>query len=362
MSIDFSCPGCGQRYRVKDEFAGKSTKCTKCKAAMKVPLPPPPELDEPSADLSSLLDDELAAPAKAPPPPPTTATCPSCQAPLPSGAVLCIACGYDLVEKKRRVAKSSSGKGGKKSKGPRSTSMILLRGTAISAVGAVLGAIVWAMVAVVTGFQIGWVAWGVGAAAGGGMSYGADEIEDGTFPGIIAAFMALGGITLGKVLILLWFLIPLLNQARDGEDEGIVEIQRQIVAAKMVRDSYKQRGINPAAVDESTRDKDLDIALASLESLSPQEIERRHDEALAALGNEPNPALAQRGVAVESVADDAAPRPRPLVVHIPAAAPQGDRPSSIGIFFRTMFGPIDAVFILLAFFTAYKLGSGAATD
>ena len=32
VSIEFSCPACSQQYRVKDEFAGRSTKCVKCKA------------------------------------------------------------------------------------------------------------------------------------------------------------------------------------------------------------------------------------------------------------------------------------------------------------------------------------------
>jgi hypothetical protein len=152
--------------------------------------------------------------------------------------VLCIACGYDLVAKKRRVMTSSPA-AGKKSKGAPPDAMVLLRGAGLSAV--------------LTGYQIGWIAWGVGAAAGGGMSYGADEVEDGTIPGIITAFMALAGILLGKILIVIW----LLNQAGAPEPLG-----------------------------------------------------------------------------------------QPV----------------IALVFRHMFAPIDAVFILLAFFTAYKLGSGASKD
>ncbi len=372
MPIEFSCPGCGQRYKVKDEFAGKSTKCVKCKGAVRVPTPPPPELEAPSADLSSLLDEELvpAKPAAAPPALPlVSAKCPSCQAPLAAGAVLCVACGYDLVEKKKRRAQASGDGGGKKARQPASTARVLLRGTAISAVGAVVGAVAWAFVAVLTGFQIGWVAWGVGAAAGGGMSYGADELEDGTVPGVIAAFMALGGILLGKILIVLWFVIPLIGQAAAEAEEGFVEIQRQIVAAKMVRDSYLDRGLDPSKVDELTRQKDIETALATLENLSAEEIERRHDEALLALANEPRPASQQQESPAEAAADDQEEQEDaeeqqgvPIRVRIPAAEAPADEPSLVGLFFRAMFGPIDAVFILLAFFTAYKLGSGAATD
>ena len=185
----------------------------------------------------------------APAAPSLSAPCPGCQTLLPPGTVLCIACGYDLVAKKRRVMTSSPA-AGKKSKGAPPDAMVLLRGAGLSAV---LGAIVWAIVAVLTGYQIGWIAWGGGAAAGGGMSYGADEVEDGTIPGIITAFMALAGILLGKILIVIW----LLNQAGAPEPLG-----------------------------------------------------------------------------------------QPV----------------IALVFRHMFAPIDAVFILLAFFTAYKLGSGASKD
>ena len=35
--IRFSCPACGQTYKVKDEMAGKSAKCKKCEETMQVP-------------------------------------------------------------------------------------------------------------------------------------------------------------------------------------------------------------------------------------------------------------------------------------------------------------------------------------
>jgi serine/threonine protein kinase len=35
--ISFACPGCGEKFRVKDELAGKRGKCPKCKAAIMLP-------------------------------------------------------------------------------------------------------------------------------------------------------------------------------------------------------------------------------------------------------------------------------------------------------------------------------------
>lgn len=54
---------CGQRFAAKDSLAGKTVKCPKCRAPLRIP-------------------QQTAGP------------CPSCRAEMPAGAVLCIQCGY----------------------------------------------------------------------------------------------------------------------------------------------------------------------------------------------------------------------------------------------------------------------------
>jgi hypothetical protein len=71
----FACPACGKRYRWKPELAGRSAKCG-CGAKLVVPAEAPVE---PAAQ-----PDEVQS------------KCPSCSAPLASGAVLCVNCGYNL--------------------------------------------------------------------------------------------------------------------------------------------------------------------------------------------------------------------------------------------------------------------------
>lgn len=82
MTIRFTCPECGVPMKIKDELAGKSGKCPKCKAAFVVPPADIPE-DEPLAedeaaeeewdeeeDEDEFLDMPLevtAAPVEAPP-------------------------------------------------------------------------------------------------------------------------------------------------------------------------------------------------------------------------------------------------------------------------------------------------------
>jgi ubiquitin-protein ligase len=37
--IDFACSGCGKRYSVKDDLAGRSTRCRVCQTSLRVPSP-----------------------------------------------------------------------------------------------------------------------------------------------------------------------------------------------------------------------------------------------------------------------------------------------------------------------------------
>jgi hypothetical protein len=74
--------------------------------------------------------------------------------------------------------------------------MIPLKGIVGAAVGAAIGALIWALVSKFTGYEIGWIAWGVGALAG----FGAVMMGGrGRAMAVIAAVLALAGIFVGKV-------------------------------------------------------------------------------------------------------------------------------------------------------------------
>lgn len=362
MSIDFSCNSCSQRYRVKDAFSGKTTRCKKCGAAMTVPTPAA-ELPEVADDLSSLLDAELGAP-KAQPPASST-PCPNCRAPLPQAAILCVQCGYDLAEGKRRVTVRPDAAPKKRASSSSAEGLFgpsLPRGILFSGVGAALGALLWALVAVFTGFQSGWIAWGLGAAAGGGMSIGHDDNGDGTVPGIIAAFMSLGGIVLAKILIIVFLVYPLVMA--ELEDLGG---KREILASQMAEDALVKQGIDPDNASDAQFEKEYDVALQSLQEVSDEEIDRRYEKMIDELNRQAEEAVAEAQQDLPEKPAQAAEGQENLVAEQPqiAEAPAedaGDDVSLVGLFFSTMFGPIDGLFILLAFFSAYKLGSGAITD
>ncbi|MFW5857270.1 MAG: hypothetical protein ACOCX4_05265, partial [Planctomycetota bacterium] len=75
-----------------------------------------------------------------------------------------------------------------------------------TAVAAVLGGTLWALIAIHSGYELGFIAWGIGAAAGlGAVLSGA---EKGPTLGGMAAAMALVGLLLGKILIVEWGVAP----------------------------------------------------------------------------------------------------------------------------------------------------------
>jgi hypothetical protein len=271
-------------------------------------------------------------------------------------ATQCQGCGHDLSTGKKRSEPNGDEAPKKKKKkraaGERSNLALLGRGIALSAAGAFVGAIAWAFVAVLTHREIGWIAWGVGAAAGAGMSAGYDDKSDGTIPGILAAFIALGGIVLGKVFILVWVLYPLL--AGNPDDFAF---QREAVAGNMAEKVLQERGIDSEA-DEAAFDQEYNKAYESLAEVSDEEISRRFSAITAQAESQIETTTAEQGGIQAAVATDG--RAGAVVISPPPA--EEEAPSLVGAFFSMMFGPMDALFILFAFFTAYKIGSGGSTD
>lgn len=83
MPIPVACQ-CGATFQAKDALAGKRVKCPKCGSPLSIPRPA-----SGPAPLEDLLDDVKVEETTAP-------HCPSCNAELKPGAVLCVNCGYDL--------------------------------------------------------------------------------------------------------------------------------------------------------------------------------------------------------------------------------------------------------------------------
>lgn len=310
MAIDLACPKCHQKYRLKDELAGKKAKCAKCGESIQVPgaaaaaapsvktaptkasspkpaavkpvatparaaaavtAPPKPAIADPLPDLSDLFDDSFPVAAQPSHLESTSSgnSCPKCGEALGANAVVCVKCGYNKKTGKRLTTSHESFSSSAQKKGSAST---LMKGTLFSFIGAMIGAGVWLGIIVATGYEIGYVAWGLGGAAGVGMAAGHED-DDGTTAGIIASCMALLGIFAAKLFAFEHFKSNFAEYAFEGEE---------------------LEGVDTAQLAEVSQ---------QLGELFAQEIT-----------------------------------------------------------FMSMFGPVDAIFILLAVGTAYKLGSGQATS
>lgn len=100
----------------------------------------------------------------------------------------------------------------------------LLVGSLAGFIAAVIGAAVWAGVTVVTEYQIGWMAVGVGFLVGITMravGKGIDQIF-----GIVGAVMSLIGCALGNLFTMAYFMA-------DSFDLGMIDILRQMTIADM---------------------------------------------------------------------------------------------------------------------------------
>lgn len=131
MPIKVSC-SCGQSFAAKDEMAGKTVKCPKCKQPLTIPRAgsagrpsaprgqgasagaaqqaaranpqPTPRVQPAGGDLGDLFDEigiAAAAPDAGPP-------CPSCGKALKRGAVLCVECGFNLQTGQRLASMAAA--------------------------------------------------------------------------------------------------------------------------------------------------------------------------------------------------------------------------------------------------------------
>ena len=132
--------------------------------------------------------------------------CPGCGQRMGEGAAVCMGCGYNTQSGKTISTKNKkskgSGKGGAaiggmaKARGFAASPMIPFIGAVI---GGAIGAAIWAAIAYFTGYEIGWIAWGIGVLVGMGASISPMESGGGgAITGAMAAIVAMASITGGK--------------------------------------------------------------------------------------------------------------------------------------------------------------------
>lgn len=307
MSIQFLCPMCHKQYRLRDELAGKSAKCS-CGHKMRVPQASvqPVAVSAPAAAVAAPVRTQPAkAPAESPVLPPlgdddfpalsggdnswlnadleaaapvssVAVRCPACDQLMSGGAVLCTKCGYDKrTGEKRTLTRVEPEKEVKAGRSKLGFAGSLLRGTLFSFIAAMIGAAIWAVLAYFTQYQFGFVAIALGGLSGAGMSLGHDD-DDGTLAGIIAAGMSIIGIIAAKVMIVV-ILICMVVAAVANVAQHPEEMQRSVLAMNMVEGKLKAQGINPDHATGEQFEAAFKAASDEVTKLPNEEVKKRYE-------------------------------------------------------------------------------------
>ncbi|MBN1513206.1 MAG: hypothetical protein JXB13_14420 [Phycisphaerae bacterium] len=263
------CPACGAKLGLPASAVGRRAKCPQCEHRFVV---------EPS-DADSGLDENSAAPpveaengeVSLAAPPAEPVACPHCKAPVPGDAAFCPICNGNLSAAPivpetflppehvalppRSLARSAGA---------------YLLGTALSALGALLGAGLWCGVAIVSGYEVGWIAWGLGGAAGLGMRMGGYRRAS-FLAGVMAALVAVGGILTAKAMLVAYYVWPTTGRMTSaGPARNMLE---SIVLLTMNDQIMRQAGV--PETDEQAAEQAYEKASAILAKLSKEQIRLR---------------------------------------------------------------------------------------
>lgn len=113
--------------------------------------------------------------------------------------------------------------------GARRCAGVAVMGLVLGIVAAVIGGAIWAGIVTLTGYEVGYVAWGVGLIVGVAVAAGAKE--PGVVNGVTAAGLAVGGLLLGKLLIF-QLAMPGLVAKEFNEDPQIHSVVAEMQVAK----------------------------------------------------------------------------------------------------------------------------------
>ena len=189
------------------------------------------------------------------------------------------------------------------------------RGAFLSAIAAALGAGAWLAIAWYTGSELSLVAWAVGMASGIGMLIGRHSASH--REGIVAALFAAVGVIVGKVLVFLYVKAPLL-----------------IVLALLTTQQLQKDGVDPIKATPLEKTAAANTAQATLRAMD----------------------MVARRAQIRTVVE--------ARQHEGGVFGGWSMQHRVNLFFRTMFAPIDALVIVLAIGSAFKIatfgGAGGA--
>jgi hypothetical protein len=281
----------------------------------------------------------------------TPRSCPTCSATVPQRTRNhCPACGASMDAAAARAAPPAPAAARPVATAPAALAPALpgldqvpfVLPLVLAAAGALLGALLWAGIARLTGYEIGYVAWAVGGLAGGGAVLGGGR---GTVVAAIAAVAALGGIAGGKLY----------------GAQLVVEHQLEAIDAMFDRTHFERmrelanRADDPPAAPGDESAADFERAVAELEAEEGDEGEGECEpltpEQQAELAATCAAAAAAHEAELQRLRDPSytfeqwrESQRATLRAHLPVAQ-----------LVRDSLGPIDVLFLLLGVCTAFGL-------
>jgi hypothetical protein len=277
--VKMHCPSCSKKLGFPAQAVGKKAKCPTCAHVFKVAapagsaavpaapparvMPPPPPPPPRAAEENSLfalaaiegsgeeveLTPEEAARAQAL----TAATAAAHQAALAGAAA-----PPTVPERTGKTTHrgSSAREGGAGIDRMPSAVVMLSKGCLFSAAGALIGAFLWCGVAKALDCELGYVAWAVGLLAGGGMQLGMRAQTN--LAGVIAALFAVGGIFIGKVMVIAWVVFPMIAKEAAAEKvklETSIKYQIETLTDVEYEKILKDRKLDPEEAGEEQLQK-----------------------------------------------------------------------------------------------------------
>jgi hypothetical protein len=203
-------------------------------------------------------------------------------------------------------------------------------------IGSGIGAAIWVGVAYGTGYEVGWIAWGIGILAGVGVRMAAGG-EEGPAQGIAAAAVAVVAILAAKYIV-----VSLHVNDAMAEMSTEVTVTPEMMIAAAAQEIIEEREEAGETVEWPPEPEDED---APLQSIYPPDVWAEAEERWNALSPEEKQARTQEHKKEMTE----------LLTAFKSQLGDGLREGA----FKESFTAMDALWFILAAVSAYKIGSGA---